>query len=70
VSTLPFGKHKGEDIEDVPTDYLLWFVGNIDPPKGTGNTAIDSDRREMHMNLMSEIEDELASREKHGYEKR
>jgi uncharacterized protein (DUF3820 family) len=23
--TLPFGKHKGEDIVDVPLDYLQWL---------------------------------------------
>lgn len=22
---LPFGKHKGEDITDVPTQYLCWL---------------------------------------------
>ncbi|MDY0314760.1 MAG: DUF3820 family protein [Bacteroidales bacterium] len=25
--TFPFGKHKDEDIEDVPTSYLQWLVG-------------------------------------------
>jgi uncharacterized protein (DUF3820 family) len=23
---MPFGKHKGERLGDVPDDYLLWFV--------------------------------------------
>jgi uncharacterized protein (DUF3820 family) len=23
--TLPFGKHKGEDLRDVPLDYLKWI---------------------------------------------
>jgi uncharacterized protein (DUF3820 family) len=23
---IPFGKHKGEPIEDVPTDYLEWVT--------------------------------------------
>lgn len=27
---MPFGKHKGEDIEKVPDDYLLWFYKNVD----------------------------------------
>lgn len=25
--TMPFGKHKGEYIEDVPKSYLVWFYG-------------------------------------------
>jgi len=24
--TMPFGKHKGEAIEDVPSDYLYWLM--------------------------------------------
>lgn len=27
---MPFGKHKGEDIEDLPDDYLLWMAENLD----------------------------------------
>lgn len=27
---MPFGKHKGEPVEDVPADYLDWFLGNIE----------------------------------------
>ena len=23
---MPFGKHKGKDIEEVPDDYLLWLL--------------------------------------------
>jgi len=26
---MPFGKHKGEQIEDLPTDYLVWMVENL-----------------------------------------
>lgn len=26
-----FGKYRGEDIEDIPTDYLRWFAENINP---------------------------------------
>ena len=25
--TMPFGKYKGEAIEDVPSDYLRWCMG-------------------------------------------
>ena len=27
---MPFGKHKGTDIEDLPTDYLKWLAENCD----------------------------------------
>jgi hypothetical protein len=27
---MPFGKHKGEDIDDVPRDYLRWVLSNVD----------------------------------------
>jgi hypothetical protein len=27
---MPFGKHKGEDIGDVPDDYLEWVLENVD----------------------------------------
>ena len=30
VSKWPLGKHKGRLIKEVPTDYLLWCVENID----------------------------------------
>jgi hypothetical protein len=28
--TLPFGKHKGRRLRDVPPDYLLWMVRDCD----------------------------------------
>ena len=27
LGQTPFGKYKGVDIEDVPTDYLEWIIG-------------------------------------------
>jgi hypothetical protein len=27
--TMPFGRHKGQDVRDVPTDYLQWVLQNI-----------------------------------------
>ena len=26
---MPFGKYKGQDLSEVPDDYLLWLIGNI-----------------------------------------
>ena len=60
MAVMPFGKHRGEDIEDVPSDYLQWFLTGVDaPPPG-------DKRRDDHLNLVSEIESELASRKKYG----
>lgn len=28
--TMPFGKHKGEDLADIPVDYLVWIEENCD----------------------------------------
>lgn len=27
---MPFGKHKGEPIEDLPTDYIEWCLQEIE----------------------------------------
>jgi hypothetical protein len=27
---MPFGKHKGEWVHDIPTDYLEWLVRNVE----------------------------------------
>lgn len=27
---MPFGKHKGLDLHDVPDSYLLWVLGNVE----------------------------------------
>lgn len=29
VSKMPFGKHKGKLIKDVPINYVKWMLGNI-----------------------------------------
>ena len=30
MRTMPFGKHRGEYLEDIPTDYLRWCVEKLD----------------------------------------
>lgn len=47
---MPFGKHRGEELEDLPTHYLLWIAENI-----TDNTA-----------LVNEAEEQLTLREGRG----
>jgi hypothetical protein len=27
---MPFGKHRGKRLVDVPTDYLAWLVSEVD----------------------------------------
>jgi uncharacterized protein (DUF3820 family) len=60
MSILTFGRHKGKDVEDVPSEYLQWMLDEIEAP------PVGSAERDTHMNLMSEVEDELASRKKYG----
>lgn len=60
MAVMPFGKHRGEDIEDVPSDYLQWFLTSVDAP------PVGDKRRDAHLDFCSEIESELASRKKYG----
>jgi hypothetical protein len=30
AATLPFGKHRGRDLRDVPLSYLRWAIGTCD----------------------------------------
>jgi len=27
---MPFGKHKGQNLETIPRDYLMWVRGNLE----------------------------------------
>lgn len=47
---MPFGKYKGYQLADIPTEYLTWCVENIDPE----NEFMD--------NVLDEIESELDER--------
>ena len=64
-----FGKHKGKQVEDLPTDYLRWLADGFDPvvevkhvgrnaPKGF---AIDLYQRRRE--LIEVATDELVSRD-------
>ncbi|MFM6725697.1 MAG: hypothetical protein ACKPJF_14830 [Dolichospermum sp.] len=33
MSVLTFGKHKGSDLKDIPSEYLEWGAGKLDSPK-------------------------------------
>lgn len=28
---MPWGKYKGEEVEDLPTDYIQWLLTNTSP---------------------------------------
>lgn len=30
LTIMPFGKHKGEYLGDIPLDYLIWVYENLD----------------------------------------
>lgn len=47
---MPFGKHKGELLEDIPTDYLRWLLESC----------------ELRQDLEMEVENQLALREGKG----
>lgn len=49
MSTIPFGKHKGRDIEDIPTSYLEWVI-------------CESWFEEKYPLLVEEIDDEIKYR--------
>jgi len=53
MGQIPFGKHRGKDIEDVPTDYLKWFIG-------------EKNIRENNFVLCEQIKKELKYRENFG----
>lgn len=37
---MPFGKHKGKDLREVPDDYLLWVLDKCDAASPTLKSAI------------------------------
>lgn len=40
--TMPFGKHKGELIENLPTDYMVWCLENIERLSSTVKTEMEN----------------------------
>jgi len=53
-----FGKHKGQEIRDIPSGYLKWVVENIDPvplPK----YRFDDDGKPLSVEAVKEMEDDM-----------
>ena len=38
---MPFGKHKGQEIDDLPTDYLRWMIKNLTDLSYSLRTALE-----------------------------
>jgi ABC-type oligopeptide transport system substrate-binding subunit len=45
MTTLTFGKHKGTDIKNIPTEYLEWGSSKLDSPKWKKEFQTELDRR-------------------------
>jgi Putative quorum-sensing-regulated virulence factor len=42
-TTLPFGKHRGQALRDVPTHYLRWLVANATDLRPELREAVESE---------------------------
>lgn len=38
---MPFGQYRGEEVEDLPTDYLEWLYENVELYGELEETVID-----------------------------
>lgn len=52
---MPFGKYKGTDIEDLPSDYLEWLA-----------TELDAHDDLIKAKIVEEADEEFQYREAHG----
>ena len=47
--TIPFGKHKGKRLEDIPGGYLRWAAENVQSPKWLVDAVkVEVERRATH----------------------
>ena len=60
MTTVTFGKHKGTEIINVPTDYLVWGSSKLDSPKWRNVFQTELDRRKQETkSLLDSNPDEL-----------
>ena len=55
---MPFGKHKGDCIEDVPTQYLEWVIDNIHDLDPILRKAIENDLEDRYTHGLYPIGDD------------
>lgn len=53
---MPFGKHKGQKLEDVPASYLLWCSENVEPTDDVRRALLTYIAENMAV-IESELED-------------
>lgn len=51
---MPFGKYKGQNVEDLPTDYIEWCLENIE---------------RLSPSLQKEMENQLKGRQGEGIDR-
>jgi len=57
-SIMPFGKHKGEKMANVPDGWLLWFWGeNKQAYEKDGGLALSTEQKEIMEYIYSCFED-------------
>jgi hypothetical protein len=39
---MPFGKHRGQKLKDIPIDYLIWLLDNYDGLRETTRKVIEN----------------------------
>lgn len=61
-SLMPYGKHKGKPMQDVPADYLLWLYDNaLRSESATAEalrTYIDENRAALEMEVAEGQDDD------------
>lgn len=63
IEIMPWGKHKNQRIDRLPSDYLRWLAENIaDEAKGENSVCLAADReyrdREKYGSHMDEVAEE------------
>ncbi len=59
--TMPYGKHKGKELKDIPSDYLLWVWDN-NSPYGSVKTYIEDNLKEIKEGAAKLKDEYLASK--------
>lgn len=55
---IPFGKYKGQELESLPSSYLLWLAENCDWNDKVCEAADEEWQYREHYNLHEQFEDD------------